>query len=257
MTRLIELFISPSVLVALLMGIGLFWLTRGRYKAARNAIILALSLYYVLSTWPVSNALIKVLEDEGLSFAVQANNAEVEAIVILAGSASVPGTSGRVAELSSSSWNRLWQGIKVFHSLDKKAPIIYSGGTVYKSDIIEANIVLQVMRGLGVPEEFLLFENGSRNTYESAVEVKKILDLRFPGNPRHRVALVTSAWHLSRADRVFKKLGIDTVPWPCDYHCVNHFSMRLLIPDSGAFSISQAAFHELVGLLFYRLLGRI
>ncbi len=55
---------------------------------------------------------------------------------------------------------------------------------------------------LGVQEDEIIVEDKSGTTMENATQLKKLLA---SGEPIH-IGLVTSALHMSRAERVFKKV---------------------------------------------------
>jgi uncharacterized SAM-binding protein YcdF (DUF218 family) len=83
-------------------------------------------------------------------------------------------------------------------------------------------------------------EDRSRSTFENALYTKASIQPR----PGERWLLVTSATHMPRAIGAFRSQGFDIEPWP--------------VPDLPA-DIDDAASilqHEVLGLLWYRLLGR-
>ena len=53
------------------------------------------------------------------------------------------------------------------------------------------------------------------NTAEEALAIRQLLRPRERGNPR--VLLVTSAFHMRRAQRLFERQGLDVVPFPVDF----------------------------------------
>ena len=106
-----------------------------------------------------------------------------------------------------------------------------------------------------VPEAMFWHEDRSGNTFESAVEVKKLLDLKLPGRPRHSIILVTSAWHLPRARRSFESQGMAVLTDPSDYRAgPDSLGLASLIPSYEALASSSVAIREWVGILAYRLL---
>src|SRR5690242_3166255 len=67
---------------------------------------------------------------------------------------------------------------------------------------------------MGVADSVVSVEDKSTNTAENAENTKHILDsLQLPAP----YLLVTSAYHMPRASLVFKKAGLDVVPFPCNY----------------------------------------
>jgi uncharacterized SAM-binding protein YcdF (DUF218 family) len=63
---------------------------------------------------------------------------------------------------------------------------------------------------LGAPRNHLLVEPRARNTVENALYTAALLRERVPA--ARRVLLVTHAYHLRRALRLFRHVGVDAVP---------------------------------------------
>ena len=67
---------------------------------------------------------------------------------------------------------------------------------------------------MGIPASVIFVEDKSDNTAGNAINTKKILDsLRL----KPPYLLVTSAYHMPRAALIFKKAGINVIPFPCNY----------------------------------------
>lgn len=114
---------------------------------------------------------------------------------------------------------------------------------------------------MGVPKSAVIQESSSANTYENAVDVKAILEAR----KLHKVLLVTSALHMSRALALFKHQGIDAIAAPCDFSSsalaweANTSSWQALatglIPDVANLTSTTKSIKEMVGIAVYRLMG--
>jgi uncharacterized SAM-binding protein YcdF (DUF218 family) len=99
---------------------------------------------------------------------------------------------------------------------------------------------------LDVPEERIILECGSRDTYEEAKEIKKLLgDQKF--------LLVTSAFHMPRSMNIFKKLGLNAIPAPGDFRAQGR--AQLTVKDFFPWGMEEANFAatEYLGMLFYRI----
>ena len=90
------------------------------------------------------------------------------------------------------------------------------------------------------------------NTYQESQAVKKLAD----ENSWEKVLLVTSAWHMPRAQAVFISSGVNVVPVPCDFHSTGDFYINI-IPQSGQLSNMQLFLQEKIGYMYYRLKGWI
>ena len=100
--------------------------------------------------------------------------------------------------------------------LIKKILVSGGSGRVIRQDEPEANKYKKVMLMAGVSESDIILENKTRNTYESAVAVKKILDsLHFNSED---CLLITSAFHMRRSMACYRKAGLTLEPFSTDFY---------------------------------------
>lgn len=136
------------------------------------------------------------------------------------------------------------------------ARIVISGGN--GSLVLEgegdADTAPRLLEALGVDRQRLILENRSRDTYENAVFSKELVQPR----PGETWLLVTSAFHMPRSMALFRRAGFDVVPWPVDYRTRGD-EMPGLPTDNPLDSLSATttALREWIGLIAYRLTGRI
>lgn len=135
--------------------------------------------------------------------------------------------------------------------------IIVSGGTgsLDQDEPAEAPFLQSQLIENGVKEEDIIVESRSRNTYENAVFTKQIIDsLQF----QPPFILITSALHMRRSVSVFKKAGVNNIPFPCDYKVVpkNLLNADLIIPDISLLKEWGLFIKEVVGLYVYKLTGK-
>jgi uncharacterized SAM-binding protein YcdF (DUF218 family) len=73
-----------------------------------------------------------------------------------------------------------------------------------------------------------------------------------------KIILVTSAWHMPRAARLFRKAGVDFIPFPVDFQIDSNSSLTLLdfLPRAEGLQKTETALREWYGILFYALAGR-
>ena len=114
---------------------------------------------------------------------------------------------------------------------------------------------------MGVPDEAIVQDPTSLNTYQNAVNVKKILQER----GLNQVLLVTSALHMPRSLLIFKHQGIEAIPAATDFW-VSQLSldeigdspqarMLNLLPDANKLNQVSKVIKEYIGLGVYRLRG--
>ena len=137
--------------------------------------------------------------------------------------------------------------------------ILISGGTgsLVPNDEPEANKFKKAMVLMGVPAEDIFIENETRNTYESAVEVKPMLDsLHFKAED---CLLITSAFHMRRSLACYRKAGLNLEPFSTDFyaHSRSFYPDVLLIPQLDSMVLWHKLAKEWVGLLAYKVAGYI
>lgn len=137
--------------------------------------------------------------------------------------------------------------------------ILVSGGSGRLVDIQEreANRFREVMMLMGVPDSVIIVEDRTRNTRESAVEVKKILDAR--GYASDDCVLITSAFHMRRSLACYKKVGLPLANFSTDFyaHGGTYYADSFLFPKLDAFIIWHKLVREWVGMAAYSIAGYI
>ncbi len=104
----------------------------------------------------------------------------------------------------------------------------------------------------GVPRQMIWTEEHSTSTYENAAFAAAILKAR---NIR-RVALVTDAVHMPRAERALRKQGIAVIAAPC-WFAPHPWRGSRRLPGWRGIEQNEATLHEAVGLLWYWVRGWI
>lgn len=141
--------------------------------------------------------------------------------------------------------------------LIKKILISGGSGMLLNEDEPEANKFKKAMVMMGVPQEDIYIENETRNTYESAVEVKPMLDsLHYRAE---ECLLITSAFHMRRSLACYRKAGLDIEPFSTDFYAHPRFFYfdALVIPKIDAMVIWHKLIKEWVGLAAYKVAGYI
>ena len=136
--------------------------------------------------------------------------------------------------------------------------IIVSGGSGRLIDIgeREADDLASLLRLMGVPADDILIENESRNTHESAVEVRKMLE----GKTRPEdCLLITSGSHMRRSMGCFRKAGWTCQPFSADFqgHTRKFTFDVLVVPKLEAILWWQALLKEWTGYISYWVAGYI
>ena len=141
--------------------------------------------------------------------------------------------------------------------LIKKILISGGTGTLATEEEPEADKFRKAMVMMGVSGDDIFIENETRNTYESAVEVKPMLDsLHFKPED---CLLITSAFHMRRSLACYRKAGLNIEPFSTDFYAHPRFFYPdgLFIPKLEAMIIWHKLVKEWVGLVAYKLAGYI
>ena len=130
-----------------------------------------------------------------------------------------------------------------------RAPKIIVSGGAYEGRVSEAQGMAKVLRQKGVPEQDIIMEKESRNTYENALFTQRLIK-----NETHpELLLVTSALHMPRAQATFKRLGMQTVPAAVSPQIVapEDYALNIWLPHTRSLEASRTILKEYFGLLGY------
>ncbi len=137
--------------------------------------------------------------------------------------------------------------------------LVISGGSgnMANPDEREARLTLPMLLQYGIDTTHVLVEDQSKNTSENIRHTKTVLAQKGLQPP---YILVTSAFHMRRTLAICKKEGLDVVP-----HCTNLYQQTAphqnwdyyIIPDLRALFGWERLSHEWLGMLSYKLTGKI
>lgn len=203
--RLLPIFVLPLGLVLLLLLYALLHKERG-------PIIIALTLLYVSSLPFTGSFLTRQLESRYKPVAI-AEVEKADGIVALGGIFGPATAPGYLPNLGESS-ERLEAGIVLWQQ--KKAHwLVFTGGRLpwYKEAEIEGEQSKRLAVTRGIPEDQILVTREVGNTIDESHAVEELMRDR----AWKKVILITSAYHMPRAARLFRKAGVDFIPFPVDY----------------------------------------
>jgi uncharacterized SAM-binding protein YcdF (DUF218 family) len=243
---LLYLILPPASLLVLIVG-GLL-LSRWHRNAGRALMAAGISLLYLLSIEPVTDWLIRPLET---AYPPLQHTAKADTVVVLGGGVRDLSWVPAAPEPAEHSINRLVAGIEIARTLH--LPLVLSGGsgeTTPRSPA-EVDALADTAVRLGFARQDLIIESGSRNTWENAGAVKKLI-------PGKTIVLVTSAFHMKRAAGMFRKHGFTVIPAPADYQSsARPWSIAKLIPRANYLSVSSTALAERLSLAWYGMTGKL
>lgn len=136
--------------------------------------------------------------------------------------------------------------------LIKKILITGGSGRLVTEGRREANDIFKALLLMGVDATDMVIENESRNTYESAVRVKKLI-----GEEPGYLLLITSAYHMRRSQACFIKAQLPVDVFSTDFYTHPRVFTPdvLFIPKIDALQSWQRLIKEWVGMLAYKFAG--
>lgn len=151
--------------------------------------------------------------------------------------------------LSAASLSRLIEGIRIQKMLPQSR-LVLSGGRVFGSPP-DSDAMNNVASMLGVDPNRIRIESGSQDTYEEALHLRKMIG-------RHPFILVTSAYHMPRAMRLFQHQGMHPIAAPTELLLGRkRYTIKQYFPNATNIMYSDIAIHEFLGSLWSKLQGKI
>ena len=239
--KLLPLVASPLFLVLVLVLWGIVF----KQKLIG---LLGVGILVTCSLPLVSQKLIAYLEKDYVARSPQ-KVSTADAIVVLSGMVrTIEGTDGLVYEWGEAS-DRIFAGIALF-SASKAPQLILTGGKLpWSVGVPEGVYLKKIATNNGVPTLSIQITENVQNTDEEARAVAKLMTKKDP-----KVILVTSAFHMPRAQKVFEAAGLSVFPFAVDFLSDAYNSTIMdLIPNAGAFQKTSFFIREMFGRLYYHL----
>ena len=247
LSKLLPLIISP-------LGLSLVFLVVFLFKKKYKYIYFVISSLFIFSNGIISDSLSRFLEYPYKRLKIE-EVLKADGIVVLSGGG--VNSSRVIPEIIN--WNdpdRFFAGINLYNS-GKAEKLIFTGGSdPYSSDLItEGDIYLGQAVLRGIPDKNLYSTFPVFNTYEEAKAVKKLLS-KYSYDDQNNIILVTSAFHMKRAKRIFEREGINVQPFPVDFRSTDKFisifkNPLYWIPSAHNLNKSSSAIREIFGQIIY------
>lgn len=178
---------------------------------------------------------------------------DAQAIVVLASAVYPPTPPLPTARVGNDTLERCLYAAWLYKYW-RQLPVLASGGTNTSDSPPYAMVMRETLRTQGVSDSMIWSEEQSHSTHENAVYSAKLL--RQKGI--RKIVLVTEAYHMLRAEKSFRKQGLEVIPAACGYR---GFGSSLhwvdLLPRWEPIGWNEDSLHETVGLVWYRLHGWI
>ena len=239
--KILPLIFSPLIMIIVLIFVGLI-------TSSKKISLIGVIILIVCSLPIVSDKLVAYLESD-YQLSKPSNIASADAIVVLSGMIkTINSKEGLDYEFGEAS-DRIFAGINLFK--EKKAPklILTRGKLPWSVGIPEGEYLKEIAITNGISENNILLTENVENTDQEAKAIKKLLSEDKP-----RVILVTSAFHMPRAQIVFEAAGINVVPFPVDFQKgLSKITFMSFMPSANALSETSFFVREMIGRTYYNL----
>jgi uncharacterized SAM-binding protein YcdF (DUF218 family) len=228
------LFLPPGIFIFILLLASIY------AKKFKKLFLVSALILYLISIKPISNMLLLPLE----SFSHK-DNITPNAVVVLGGGVNPIDK----LHASADAFKREVYGILI--AKENSVPLIFTGGGIDN----EAKYVkkdIKLITSTCNCDLKTYFESSSKDTYENAKytsELFKKLKLK------KEIFLVTSAYHMKRAYKLFKHFGFKIITKPVGFLKKPINSTWDFFPSANSFYKSYKAIHEYFGILSLKLRG--
>lgn len=251
-SKIFWLLAQPLSLAFLLLVAGLLaGLLRWR-RIRTGAVALAAILLFVTLFTSAGSVLLQTLEDRFPRAVPPAGGPGC--IVMLGGGVEAEVISARGGFEMNQAGDRFVETLRLARDFPE-ARILVSGGDGSFSGRYEgdAAVASRFFDTFGIAPERLIRETQSRTTFENVAYTKTLLT----ENGLANCLLVTSAFHMPRSVGLFRKAGLEVLPWPTDYRTTGEARLALDFTQPSTNSqLMTTALREWTGLLVYYLAGR-
>jgi len=238
------LLLQPILWLLMLLAVLIFW----RRSWARKLLLFTFLWVFALHSGLLNYGLRYPLESRYELLLDPRRAGPYDAIVVLTGGIISPEGLIPLPSIDESMFRRLDEAWRLYRIQPK--PIIVSGGHVnpFTPDKNENKIARDFLIKWGVPTRDVIGEGKSRDTFESAEEVEKLLKQ----HGYKRYLLVTSAVHMPRSMLAFAALAPEPVAAPGDFSLGKlEITPLSVFPTEGAARLLSATLHEYIGLANY------
>lgn len=244
----LELLLSPVGLTACGLILLTLLVTWWPQRLAVRWLVYATTLLLIVASMPLTaNMALGALEDKARDEKICPPPPDASLFVVLAGGVNGnPTQNSDYSALQPASLRRLLSAVQLAQQVPDSTLLI-SGG--WGRSVREANLMGALAQQLGFPAGRIELDTRSRTTFQTAQNIKA----RLSQVPPARRYLITSADHMPRAMMAFAHEDIAICAWPVDYEALPLQPLDMLTPQISALEKSTRVVHELLGMLYYRL----
>jgi uncharacterized SAM-binding protein YcdF (DUF218 family) len=218
----------------------------GLIKNKKKLIYIAVFVLYIISTPIFSKNFFKLVE--GNEYRKPINTIDsADAIVVLSGMLEI----NEIGDSTYVEWgdpDRFFGGIALFKA-GKAQKLVFTGGKMPwdKAKKTEGEVLKDYAISNGIPSENILVTKDVVNTADESFAVNKLI------SPNKKIILVTSAYHMYRARKLFEGEGFFVIPYKMDYKANRNNATVIMdfLPNADGLNLTELGIREIIGRIFY------
>jgi len=133
----------------------------------------------------------------------------------------------------------------------KAHKLVFTGGKMPwdKAKKTEGDVLKEYAITNSIPAEKIFVTKDVENTADEVIAVKELII------PSKRIILVTSAYHMYRAKKLFEKQGFIVIPYKVDYKSSgnNEVTFMDFLPSAVNLELTENGIREIIGKMYYLL----
>tara|TARA_B100000787_G_C16193747_1_gene299242 strand:- start:245 stop:994 length:750 start_codon:yes stop_codon:yes gene_type:complete len=239
--KILPVFINPLFIVVILILISIFY--DSIYLRVAAFTVLCICSNPVLGFYSIS-----YLEKDYPPMLIKDSESH-ETVVVLSGMIKkIKYPDGTIRPEFSGSIDRFEAGLALIKAGKARKVIFTRGQLPWSIGLPEGEYLRKLAIDRGVDPSLIVLSEVAANTYQESIEVSKIVPLN------EKIILVTSAYHMKRAQKLFSNQGIITFPFPVDYQTGSSpVGPNKYLPSVDALVNTSLFVRELAGRLYYNL----
>lgn len=239
--KILPLLFSPMILILILFIIGTFF-------KSKKINLLGILIIIICSLPIFSNKLINYLEINYKPLDITEVK-QADAIVVLSGMVNVMQLNDDYKYEFGGSVDRFFAGIDLIKN-NKASKLVFTRGKLpWTIGISEGEYLKKRAIEFGVSEKKIVLTENVQNTEQEAKSIKKL----FP-KKNTKLILVTSAFHMQRAVKIFKSENLNVTAYPVDFKRKdNKFTFIDLIPSASSLNSTSFFVREIIGRIYYKI----
>ena len=223
-----------------------YWRKKSKFKKYLTLIMILITIsIWLLSTPNIAVNIAGILEKPYTDFDYDIH---VDVVTVLSGGI-FRGPVSEMDLLAESTQARVMRGIRTYKNTDSEI-LVMQGSLSGSQPERMTELMKQLALEMGVNEDDIITEPNSRNTFQHPLELLKIEGI----SQTDRLGVVTSAWHLKRAEREFEKHFEEIKPVPAEFYSYDiEEGFQYWLPQISGLEKSTKIIHEVIGMIYYQI----